>query len=98
MKKKHKIALLVIGVFLVLSLMLSSSYALWVFNVSQESTNVLVSDCFEITFVEGTQAIHLTNSFPMRDSDGVKTTPYTFTIKNITLYVCVGKKFKPFII
>ena len=82
MKKKHKITLLVIGIFLVLSLMLSSSYALWVFNVSQESTNVLVSDCFEITLTDN-NPIGLSASFPMRDSDGVQTTPYTFTIRNI---------------
>ena len=82
MKKKHKITLLVIGILLVLSLMLSSSYALWVFNVSQESTNVMVSDCFEITFTDN-NPIGLSSSFPMRDSDGVQTTPYAFTIKNI---------------
>ncbi len=82
MKKKHKITLLVIGILLALSLMLSSSYALWVFNVSQKSTNVLVSDCFEITLTDN-NPIGLGASFPMRDSDGVKTTPYTFTIKNI---------------
>ena len=83
MKKKHKITLFVIGILLALSLMLSSSYALWVFNVSQESTNVVVSDCFEIAFVEGTQAIHLTNSFPMKDSKGVYTPLYNFTLTNI---------------
>lgn len=83
MKLKHKIALLVIGILLVVSLLVGSSYALWVFNVSQESTNVLVSDCFEITFTEGSQAIHLTNTFPMKDSKGVYTTPYEFTLRNI---------------
>ena len=83
MKKKHKITLLVIGIFLVLSLMISSSYALWVFNVSQESTNVLVSDCFEIRFTSGSNAINLTNSFPMKDGEGVYTIPYEFTIRNI---------------
>ena len=82
MKKKHKITLLVIGILLALSLMLSSSYALWVFNVSQESTNVLVSDCFEITLTDN-NPIGLSATFPMRDTDGVKTTPYTFTIRNI---------------
>ena len=82
MKKKHKITLLVIGILLALSLMLSSSYALWVFNVSQESTNVLVSDCFEMTLTDS-NPIGLGASFPMRDSDGVQTTPYTFTIRNI---------------
>ena len=81
MKKKHKITLLVIGILLALSLMLSSSYALWVFNVSQESTNVLVSDCFELTLSDN-NPIGLGASFPMRDSDGVKTTPYTFNISN----------------
>ena len=83
MKKKHKITLLVIGILLALSLMLSSSYALWVFNVSQESTNVVVSDCFEITFTDGSDAINLTNSFPMKDGKGVYTTPYEFTLTNI---------------
>ncbi len=82
MKKKHKITLLVIGILLALSLMLSSSYALWVFNVSQESTNVVQADCFEITYTDN-NPIGLGASFPMRDSDGVKTTPYTFTIRNI---------------
>ena len=82
MKKKHKITLLVIGILLVLSLMLSSSYALWVFNVSQESTNVVQADCFEITFTDN-NPINLEYSFPMRDSYGVQTTPYEFTIRNI---------------
>jgi len=82
MKKKHKITLLVIGILLVLSLMLSSSYALWVFNVSQESTNVVQADCFELMLSDN-NPIGLGASFPMRDSDGVKTTPYEFTIRNI---------------
>ena len=82
MKLKHKISLLVIGILLVVSLLISSSYALWVFNVSQESTNVVKSDCFEITLTDN-NPISLGASFPMRDSDGVQTTPYTFTIKNI---------------
>ena len=82
MKKKHKITLLVIGILLALSLMLSSSYALWVFNVSQESTNVVQADCFELTLSDN-NPIGLAASFPMRDGDGVKTTPYTFTIRNI---------------
>ena len=82
MKKNHKITLLVIGILLALSLMLSSSYALWVFNVSQESTNVVQADCFELTLTDS-NPIGLAASFPMRDGDGVQTTPYTFTIKNI---------------
>ncbi|MBE6158380.1 MAG: BspA family leucine-rich repeat surface protein [Firmicutes bacterium] len=82
MRIQYKISLIIISIFLVLSLMLSSSYALWVFNVSQESANVIQSDCFEITLTDN-NPIGLGASFPMRDSDGVQTTPYTFTIRNI---------------
>ena len=82
MKKKHKITLLVIGILLALSLMLSSSYALWVFNVSQESTNVVVSDCFQITYTD-THPISLEYAFPMEDSLGVQLTPYEFSITNV---------------
>ncbi len=82
MRMQYKISLIIISIFLVLTLIISSSYALWVFNVSQESTNIVQSDCFEITLTDN-NPIGLAASFPLRDSDGVQTTPYTFTIKNI---------------
>ncbi len=82
MKKKHKITLLVLGILLAMSLMLSSSYALWVFNVSQESTNAVQADCFEITYNDS-NPLGLEYAFPITDSMGVQLTPYTFTIKNI---------------
>ena len=82
MKKKHKITLLVIGILLALSLMLSSSYALWVFNVSQESTNIVNSDCFEITFSDS-NPITLQSSFPITDTQTSKIKPYEFTISNV---------------
>ncbi|MCR4581653.1 MAG: DUF285 domain-containing protein, partial [Bacilli bacterium] len=82
MRIQYKISLIIISIFLVLSLMLSSSYALWISSISQESTNIVQSDCFEIALTDN-NPIGLSASFPLRDSDGVKTTPYTFTIKNI---------------
>ena len=82
MKMKHKITLLVIGVLLVLSLMISSSYALWAFSVSQDTENIVVSDCFELTFSDKS-SIGLEHSFPMKDSQGVQTPPYEFSVKNI---------------
>ncbi len=82
MRIQYKISLIIISIFLVLTLMLSSSYALWIFSISQESTNIVQSDCFEIALTDN-NPFGLSASFPLRDSDGVKTTPYTFTIKNI---------------
>ena len=82
MKKKHKITLLVIGIFLTISLMISLSYAYYIFSVSQSGSNVVRSDCFEITYTDG-NAINLTNTIPLTDKEARELDPYTFTIKNI---------------
>ena len=81
MSKKRTIALSIIGIFLLISLVIGISYALWRVNLSQTTANTLASDCFNITFTEG-EAIELLNTYPMYDEDGSKLTPYTFTIKN----------------
>ncbi|MBE6159047.1 MAG: BspA family leucine-rich repeat surface protein [Firmicutes bacterium] len=82
MKKSTKVLLCVIGIFLVTSILIGISYALWVFSVSQESTNVVRSDCFEITYTDG-NAINITNGIPLTDDDALDLEPYTFTIENV---------------
>ncbi len=82
MKKKHKIILLVIGIFLIISLMISLSYAYYIFGVSQTSTNVLRTDCFEITYTED-NAINLSDTISLTDEEAYELTPYHFTIKNV---------------
>ncbi len=41
-----------------------------------------MTDCFEIEFMEG-NAINLSKTYPVSDSEGMKNTLYTFMIKNI---------------
>ncbi|MBE6158788.1 MAG: BspA family leucine-rich repeat surface protein [Firmicutes bacterium] len=82
MKKSTRVLLCVIGIFLITSILISVSYALWVFNVSQESTNVVRTDCFEITYTDG-NAINLSDTIPLTDKEARELDPYTFTIKNI---------------
>ena len=82
MKKKYKITILLIGIFFTISLMIGLSYAYYIFSVSQSGTNVVRSDCFEITFDDG-NAINLNNAIPLTDLEARKLTPYTFNIKNI---------------
>ena len=81
MSKKRTIALSIIGIFLLISLVIGISYALWRVNLFQTTANTLASDCFNITFTEENN-IELLNTYPMYDEDGSKLTPYTFTIKN----------------
>ena len=81
MKKGKIIALLVIGIFLVCSVFIGTSYSVWMVTKSQSKENIVKSDCFNITYTEG-EAIYLNNIYPISDSEGSQLTPYTFTVKN----------------
>ncbi len=85
MNKKHKIALLVIGILLCFAICLSASYAFYIFNVSQESTNIVQTDCFRVTYTDY-NTINLDNQIPLSDEEAMELTPYTFTISNVCNY------------
>ena len=82
MKKSTKVLLCVIGIFLVTGILIGISYAYYIFSVSQSGSNVVRSDCFEITYTDG-NAINLTNTISLSDKEARELEPYTFTIKNI---------------
>ena len=82
MKKNYKAFILVIGIFLVISLMIGAAYAYYIFSVGQSESNVVRSDCFEISYSDG-EAINLSNTVPLTDKEAIGLAPYTFTIKNI---------------
>ena len=82
MKKKSKIILLVVGIFLTISLIIGLSYAYYIFSVSQSGSNVVRSDCFEITYSDG-NAINLSDTISLTDEQAYDLTPYQFTIKNV---------------
>ena len=81
MRVKYKIMLAIITVGIGICLMTYQSYALWVANhVGGE--NIVNVGCFSIEFQEQTNPISLNNTYPVSDTKGLTTTPYTFTIKN----------------
>jgi len=82
MKKRHKVLLLVVGILLSISIIVSISYAYYIFSVSQSDSNVVHTDCFKITFSDGDD-INIDNAFPLDDMEVNNLEPYTFTIKNI---------------
>ncbi len=84
--KKKKIILISSITIVALILVVGISYALWQQTRVQEGTNYIASGCFGVQF-EGNNPINLANSFPITTEDGMKTTPYTFTITN----TCNGK-------
>ena len=81
MRTKYKIMLAIITVGIGICLMTYQSYALWVANhVGGE--NIVNVGCFSIEFQEQTNPISLNNTYPVSDTKGLTSTPYTFTIKN----------------
>ena len=81
MKKKFSLLLLVIAVVALVS---TISYAYWNITFEQTDENVVVTDCFKITYEEDTNSnIHLDRGYPIRDEEGKNLTPYVFWMENI---------------
>ena len=59
------------------------SYAYYSSNKEQQGANVISSACFSLEFTEQTDAINLTNTYPMtKEKAYTSKNPYTFTITN----------------
>ena len=79
-KEKNKIILVIILILISLIALVGSSYALLTKSFKSKKLSMEVGT-LKIDFAEG-NAINMVNAVPMTDSDGMKTTPYTFTITN----------------
>lgn len=79
--RKSQIALVVILILIAIVTLVGSSYALFTKTLTGTKKVTVQTGTLNATFEEG-NAINLTNTIPMTDEDGLKTTPYTFTIKN----------------
>ena len=94
-KKKIKIyfSLLVTVICLI-----GVSYAFFQLFLKQSDNNTLVSrTCFDTSLTEDTEKIVLENAYPIVDSEGLKGTPFTFTLKNncssyIRLYITIDSE------
>ena len=81
MRKLYKIILMVISILLIGSIIIGTSYSMWVKTAVQKEQNIVNSSCFSIEFTESSN-INLTNAMPISDEAGLKKKPYTFTLKN----------------
>ncbi len=77
------IFLFVIGVLLVCVLTISFSFALWVSDNQQSGDGIVNSGCLSINYSEDSESlINLSNAYPISDIDGMRSTPYVFTVTN----------------
>lgn len=80
MKNKQKIFFLIISILTIIVATVGVTYAFLSVNAVQTDPNIIESACFSTTFTEG-NSINLV-SYPMSDTKGLTTIPYTFSIKN----------------
>ena len=73
--------LILTGLLLITVLLAGVSYAVFNSYASQNSTNTLAATCIDLEF-SGEDSVNLTNAYPVSTSEGLKTTPYKFKIKN----------------
>ena len=81
MRKSYKIILIVISILLIGSIIIGTSYSMWVKTAIQKEQNIVNSSCFDIEFTESS-SINLIDAIPISDEEGLKEKPYTFTLKN----------------
>ena len=79
--KKKYIALVIVTVVISIIALVGASYALLTMTIEGDKKVSLTAGILKVDFDEGDN-INLNEIAPMTDSQGLKTTPYTFTITN----------------
>ena len=96
-KKKLK---LYYGLLVTVLCIIGVSFAWFRLYLSQNENNTIASrTCFNTTLTEDTSKISLTDAFPIIDEDGLKQTPFTFTIKNncnsyVKVYITIDSTYR----
>lgn len=82
-KKKIKIYY---GLLITLVVFMGVSYAWFRLKLTQTNSNVIgTRTCLDASLTEKTSKITLSDAFPISDEDGLKQTPFTFTLKTIVI-------------
>ena len=59
-----------------------SKLCVWRLTLKQTDENKIISSCLSIEIIDESDEIKMENTYPITDEDGMKTMPYTFTIRN----------------
>ena len=98
-KKKRKLSIYY-GLLVTVICIIGVSFAWFRLYLSQTENNTIASrTCFNTTLTEDTSKISLTDAFPIIDEDGLKQTPFTFTIKNncnsyVKVYITIDSTYR----
>ena len=79
---KKNIVFISISLGLIMLLGIGVSYSLWNISVSQDTTNLAESKCFDLSISNQENNISLDNAYPISNDKGKSLTPFTFTVTN----------------
>ncbi len=79
--RNKKTLIAIISVVAVVLVLIGVTYAYWLVTKEQQGENVISSACLDIS-LNGSGDINLPDQYPMSDEEGLKTTPYIFTVTN----------------
>ena len=88
------------GLLITLVVFMGVSYAWFRLKLTQTNSNVIgTRTCLDATLTEETSKITLSDAFPISDEDGLKQTPFTFTLKNncdsyVKVYITIDSKYR----
>ena len=79
---KKNIVFISISLGLIMLLGIGVSYSLWNISISQDTTNLAETKCFDLSITNKENNISLDNAYPISNDKGKILTPYTFTVTN----------------
>ena len=88
------------GLLITLVVFMGVSYAWFRLKLTQTNSNVIgTRTCLDASLTEDTSKITLSDAFPISDEDGLKQTPFTFTLKNncdsyVKVYITIDSKYR----
>ena len=80
--KNKKTVITVTSIVAVLLVIIGVTYAYWLVTKTQTNQNIISSGCLDISLSGEKNDIELQDQFPLSDVDGMKLTPYEFTVTN----------------
>ena len=79
---KRNLVFISISLGLIILLGIGVSYSMWNISISQDTTNLAESKCFDLSITNKENNISLDNAYPISNDKGKSLTPYTFTVTN----------------
>ena len=80
--KNNKTLLITLIVIALVVITFGLTYAYWLVTKTQTNTNTITAACLDIELVNESNDITLVNQYPISYSEGMRLTPYTFTVRN----------------